>query len=554
MVRVVVTRPLLPFAIVVLLAGPAAQEHEHGGMAGDTLGTVHFATSCADKAQPAFDRAVALLHSFEFAAAIEGFDAALAADPSCAMTEWGVALSRWGNPFAPGVRPAAQLREGLAAIERARAIGPKTDRERAYVAAAAQLYTDAEHVPQQRRIDALRDAMGRVAERYPDDAEAAIFYALWLSAAEDPSDKTYAGRLKAIAILEPLFARQPNHPGLAHYIIHSCDVPALASHALEAANRYAQIAPAAPHALHMPSHTFTRLGLWQQSIETNIASAAAARREHATSEELHATDYQMYAYLQTGQDAAARRLLDALPEIMSRFSPTAIGSAAPPSAGAFASAAIPARWALERGAWADAARLDLHPSGLPYADALTEFARALGAARAGDAAAARTAVAALERLRERQSQLNEPYWAEQIAIQRRSAAAWLALAEGRRADALAEMRAAADAEDRTEKAALTPGPLAPARELLGEMLLESNDARGALGEFERTLVKEPNRFRALYGAAKAATLAHDGELARRYFTELASVCERADTPGRREVQEARASAASPRATEGGRRD
>ena len=293
----------IPLVVALLGAGPAiGQDHVHPPP-GEKLGTVHFETSCAAAAQPAFDRAVSLLHSFEFGVAISSFDAALEADPTCGMTQWGVALSRWGNPFTVGARSAAQIKNGLAAVERARAIGATTERERAYIDAVANLYADGERRPQRARVEAYRDAMGQLARRFPDDTEAPIFYALSLTAAEDINDKTYASRLQAVAILEPMFAKQPNHPGLAHYIIHSYDVPALAPRALGAAKAYADIAPSAPHALHMPSHTFTRVGLWQQSIEANIASAAVAKAQKVTGEELHASDYQMYAYLQTAQDA-----------------------------------------------------------------------------------------------------------------------------------------------------------------------------------------------------------------------------------------------------------
>jgi hypothetical protein len=528
--------------LAALCTALVAQDQTHSHPT-EKLGKVHFETSCTAAVQPQFDRAVALLHSFEFGAAIAAFEATLKADPSCAMTQWGVALSRWGNPFGVGVRSATQVQQGLAAVQRARAIGAATARERAYIDAVATLYADAERLPQPARVGAYRDAMGRLASSYPDDIEAAIFHALSLTAAEDLSDKTYASRLRAVGILEPLYAKQPEHPGLAHYIIHSYDVPALASRALDAAQRYAQIAPSAPHALHMPSHTFTRVGMWQQSIETNIASAAAARQQRVTGEELHATDYQMYAYLQTAQDADARRLLDALPEISARFDPAAPSGAAPPSAAYYAMAAIPARWVLERGAWAEAARLELRPSGLPYADALTEFARAIGAARSGDIAGARAAITRLEALRDRESTMNEPYWTEQIDIQRRSAMAWLAYAEGRTSEAIAEMRAAAEAEGRTEKAAITPGPLAPAREQLGELLLARKDAPAALKEFEATLVSEPNRFRARYGAARAAALTGDDAAAQRHFRELIAMCARATDPIRAELQEARAALA-----------
>ena len=538
-------KPMLSisFVLALVIAAPAAgQDHVHPSPAGEQLGTVHFATSCTAAAQPAFDRAVSLLHSFEFGLAISSFDAALKADPACGMAQWGVALSRWGNPFAVGARSAAQLKDGVAAVERARAIGAATDRERAYMDAIANLYVDAERRSQRVRVEAYRDAMAQLARRFQDDNEAQIFYALSLTAAEDINDKTYASRLQAVAILEPMFAKQPNHPGLAHYIIHSYDVPALAPRALDAARRYAQIAPSAPHALHMPSHTFTRVGLWQQSIEANLASAAAAKAQKVTGEELHASDYQMYAYLQTAQDASAKRLLEALPEIISRFGPGAVAGAAPPSAAHYAMAAIPARWVLERGAWADAAKLEVRQSGLPYAEALTEFARALGAARSGEVAAARDALARLEALHAREAEANEPYWTQQIDIQRRAAAAWVAFAEGRTREALTDLRAAADAEDKTEKAAVTPGPLAPAREQLGDMLLLSKDARGALKEFQATLAKEPNRFRTLYGAARAAAAAGSEADAKRYYKDLTDMCARAEG-ARPELQEARAALA-----------
>jgi hypothetical protein len=539
------TRPAFPLAaagvaLVVALIGAralAVQDHQHG--ADDKVGTVVFQTSCSAAAQPVFNRAVALLHSFEFARAIDGFRATLAADPSCAIAEWGIALSRWGNPFAAGIRPAPPLRLGLEAVERARTIGPKTPRERAYVDAVAKLYTSFDTVDQPTRVTAYRDAMASLAATNAGDTEASIFYALSLAAAAPPSDKSYADLLKAGAILEGLVASQPDHPGLAHYIIHSYDVPALADRAVEAARRYAKIAPAVPHALHMPSHTFTRVGYWQESIDTNIASSAAAKRDKSTAEELHAMDYRTYAYLQTGQDAAARGMVDALPEVAARFDPNAVGSAAPGSAGVFALAAIPARYALERGAWADAARLEPRPSSYPFADALTYFARALGAARTGNTAVARAAIESLTTIKDRLAQQREAYWAEQAEIQRRAASAWLALAEGRATEALAEMREAAAMEDRTEKSAVTPGPLAPARELVGEMLLGMNKPADALREFEATLEKEPNRFRTVVGAAKAASLAGDRQKARKYYTQLLKICDRADRPGRPELQEAR---------------
>jgi len=505
---------------------------------------VDFATSCSAAAKPVFNRAVALLHSFEFGDAIKGFTATLAADPSCAMAEWGIALSRWGNPFNLAQRAPGPLQEGLAAALRGKALKPATPREQAYLDAVAALFTSADTIDQRTRIVAYRDAMAAVAAANPADVEAQIFYALSIAASHTPSDKTYANLLKAAAILEGLIEKYPDHPGLAHYIIHSYDVPALADHALVAARRYATIAPSAPHALHMPSHTFTRVGSWQESIDTNIASANAARAVGATAEELHAMDYQAYAALQTGQDAIARELVAALPAIKARFDADAVTGAAPGSAGLFAMASIPARYALERGDWKAAAALTPEPTRFLYPEAQTWFAKALGAAHGGDAAATRAAIAELVRIRDELTAKKEAYWAGQADIQRRAATAWLALAEGRTADALTEMAAAAQAEDGTDKAAVTPGPLAPARELVGEMLLQAGKTEEALQAFEATLAKEPNRFRALSGAIRAATLAGRTDTARRHAQTLLAICAKADTPSRPELAAAKALAAS----------
>ena len=291
-------------ACILLLAGGAslAQEHEHPS--GEHLGVVHFSTSCNEAGQREFDRAMALLHSFQFSKAIQGFNAALKNDPTCGISYWGIALSQWSNPFATGMKDPSQLQAGRASVERGKAADAKTDRERAYLAAVALLYQDFEHTLQRTRLLAYRDAMSELSANYPSDDEAQIFYALAIAASEDPADKTYAGRLKAGTILESLFKSEPDHPGLAHYIIHTYDVPSLAPRALRAARRYSEIAPDAPHALHMPSHTFTRTGYWQDSINSNIAAAAAAKREGQTAEELHASDYETYAYLQTAQDDA----------------------------------------------------------------------------------------------------------------------------------------------------------------------------------------------------------------------------------------------------------
>jgi hypothetical protein len=498
---------------------------------------VHFVTSCQPSVEKTFDRGVALLHSFWFSAAIEAFNKVLADDPQCAMANWGIAMSWWSNPFG-GFRSTQALAAGSAAIEKGKSIGAKTERERAYILAAGTLFQDAAKVPQRTRTLAYEKAMEALAGAHPDDPEARIFYALALDQTALPTDKTYANQLKAAAILEEEFRRQPDHPGLAHYIIHSFDSPSLAPRALNAANRYSKIAPAAPHALHMPSHTFTRVGLWAESIEANRASAMAARKEKASVEELHALDYQAYAYLQTAQDDAARAILKELKPLGARIETASAGNAAPPPAGYYALAAIPARLALERAAWNDAAALVPQTAPFPWVEAVTYFARALGAARSGQAAKAAPDIAKLGELSDA-LQKTDAYWSEQVAIQRDVAAAWIAHAKGRSADAVAMLRKAADREDATDKAAITPGPLKPARELLGEMLLEQKQAGAALVEFEAAMKKEPNRFRALYGGARAAQDAGDRAKAHTYFAKLVEVCRAADKAGRPELQEAR---------------
>ena len=527
--------------LLCLVPAPAFVQQEHQHPAG-RLGTVHFETTCTAPAQKTFDHGMALLHSFEFGDAMDGFNATLKQDPGCAMAHWGIAIARWANPFAAMIRQPAQLQLGLDAITKARAAAPKSERERAYIEAAAKLYTDGATVDQRTRVVAYEKAMSALAAAYPKDREASIFWALSLTASALPTDKTYANQLKAGAILEKLYPEQPQHPGITHYIIHSYDVPALADRAVAAAHRYAKIAPEAPHALHMPSHTFTRVGAWQESIDTNTESAAVARKNNSYGEALHAMDYMAYAYLQTGQDRALKTLLDGVPEVAKVFDPKAVSGAAGGAGGAFALAAIPARWALEHRDWKAAANLPAAAelTAFVYPDAMTHFARALGAAQTGALDAARASIATLGDIQSRLTKANETYWAEQVAIQRDGAAAFLALAEKRPDDAVTMMRAVATREDATEKNAVTPGPLAPARELLGDMLIELKKPGEALIEYQATMKKEPNRFRAVYGAAKAASLAGDKAKARTYYTQLLDICKRADSPGRPELVEARA--------------
>ena len=487
--------------LTVLAEAASAQEHAHpqGAPTGE-FGTVHLATSCNPQVTPRFDRAVALLHSFEFGASIRTFNEVLAADTTCAMAQWGIALSRWSNPMAAGNRSVAQLQQGRLAVDAANRLSPRaSDRERGYIHAVGMLYDDFEHKDQRTRIVEYERAMGELVMRQPADTEALIFYAIGLAASAPPTDKTYSNQLKAGSILEPLWVKLPDHPGLAHYIIHTYDNPALADKARAAAQRYASIAPSAAHALHMPSHTFTRVGMWEESANTNNRSMKVALGSGSIAEALHASDYAMYAYLQMGKDSEAKAILDGLPALAARFDANAVTGAAPGSAGVFALAAIPARWALERRAWREAAALEPKASAYPYTEAMTYLARALGASHTGDLAKSRISIDSLASIQQRLSAKGEAYWAEQVAIQNLEARAWLDLAERRESSALTVMREAVTREDATEKSAVTPGPLAPARELLGDMLMELKRGAEARVEYRETLKKEPNRRHAVRG-------------------------------------------------------
>ncbi len=487
---------LLPFPLL-------AQSHQHC----EHLGEVHFATTCDPRVSDEFNRSIALLHSFEFGEAITGFQRVLAVDSTCAMAHWGIAMSKWSNPMAAGNRSAAQLAAGLAEVNAARRAAAKaSDRERGYIAAVAALYDDS-GLPQSGRVLAYSNAMNDVVESQPADTEAKIFYAISLVASASPTDKTYANQRKAGAILETLWKKEPNHPGLAHYIIHAYDYPALASSATAAAKEYAVIAPSAAHALHMPSHIFTRTGQWKQSVETNLRSMKIAEQSGSIAEALHAADYAEYAYLQMGNDSAAKRILARLPSLAAKFDPNAITGAAPGSAGVFALAAIPARYALERNDWKGAASLEARSSTFPWIEAMTYFARALGAARLKNFSVASTAIDSLAEISDRLKSSGESYWSEQVAIQRLGASAWLELARGSSENALSLMREAVAREDATERSAVTPGPLAPASELLGDMLVQLNRPSEALSAYRQTLLKEPNRRRSM--RAQATLIHHD---------------------------------------------
>lgn len=539
------TKPLAAVGAIVWLfvaVSPArSQDHPHPPAAKDGLGSVHFATSCRASVAPDFDRAIALVHSFEFGAAIRGFSTVLAADSSCGMAHWGIALSRWGNPMAPGGRSPAQLQPGRDAATAAIRLATRTERERLYGAAIGALYADYEHVDQRTRVANYERAMATLVARQPADTEAKIFHAIALTASAPPTDKSYAKQLEAGRTLESLWVKQPNHPGLAHYIIHSYDVPALAPRAAAAAKRYAQIAPSAAHALHMPSHTFTRVGQWDESIETNSRSIDVATKDNSIGEALHASDYLEYAYLQQGRDSAALSILRYATGLSARFDVSAIGGAAPGSAGVFALAAIPARFALERHDWIAAESLAMPANAdlFPWTAAMVHFARGLAAARRNDVVKSRVAADSLGAIRARLTASGEAYWGEQVAIQELGVRAWLLLARKQVDSAVAQMRGAAQREDATEKSAVTPGPLAPARELLADMLMEIGRPREALAAYDTTLAREPNRFRALYGAMRAASAAGDRPAEARYRAALRTLTAKAEVPGRAEVRDIR---------------
>ena len=506
------------FALVALAAAVvsplAAQDHAHA--AGDAVGSVSFPTSCSAAAQPDLDRAAAMLHSFWFDEAMKTFGRAAAADSGCAMAHWGIAITSWGNPFVR--QPISPEREqtGLAAAERATALAARAShREQMYAEAALALWRGADSLDHLQRLDRHEAAMRNLHEAHPEDTEAAIFYGRAVIANAPPTDLTFARQLYAASLLEPLFEAQPQHPGLAHYLIHAFDSPRLAGQGESAAKRYASIAPSAPHALHMPSHIFTRLGHWDESIETNRRSAAAEPDSNAA---VHPNDYMVYAYLQQGRDAEARAVVARTQAAADRYYGAILG---------YNAIAMPARYALERSAWNDAAALPV-PAGAPFVVAVARFARAIGLARSGNPAAAGAEVEALGLLRDSLEARNDSYWATIVDAQRLAASAWVAHAEGDDSAAVELAREGAELEETVEKHPVTPGPLLPARELEGDLLMELGRPAEALRAYEATLDREPNRARTIYGAARAAEKSGDTAAARARYEELARLMARAD--------------------------
>lgn len=524
---------ILVLALVTGSSGAWAHEgHEARGGEPEKLGEVNFAVSCNAAAQQEFNHAMALFHSFWIDPAKKSFAKVLLHDPECGMAHWGIAIMSMGNPFAWPPSPAA-LKAGAMASAEAQRVGARTQRERDYIAALAVFFKDSETTEHRARALALESAMESVAARYPDDAEAQILYALLLNVTALPTDKTFARQLKAAAILEPLFKKYPNHPGVAHYLIHTYDYANLAEKGLPFARVYAGIAPSVPHALHMPSHIFSRAGLWREMVESNQASYRAAKAELSektldigTYDALHAMDYMVFGHLQQAQDKAAKQLLDEVAAIRKVNVENFVA--------AYAFAAIPSRFALERGDWKQAAALRLAPADLawekfPQAEAILVFARGLGEARVGDVAAARKDAERLQALKDAMSAARIGYWAGQTDFQIKTINAWIAYAEKRHDEALQLMRAAAELEEASDKHPVTPGNVVPSRELLGEMLLALKQPAQAFAEFERSLKRDPNRFRGIYGAARAAEASGNRAAAKDYYAKLRALSTERDS-------------------------
>ena len=532
--------PALRFAFITLAFGlfawqPHARAHDDDAApytGKEKLGHVEFRISCNAGAQAEFNRGMALFHSFWFDPAIKSFKSVLAQDPSCGMAHWGIAFMSIGNPFAWPANPKA-IQAGATAITDAERTGAKTEREQAYIAALAGFFRDWENVPHRTRAVALQKAMEALAARYPDDDEAQVLHALLLDATALPSDKTFANQLRAAAILEPMFRKYPDHPGVAHYLIHSYDYAELAEKGLASARVYAGIAPSVPHALHMPSHIYSRVGLWPDMVEGNRRSYQAAKAELTDKtlgigayDALHAMDYMVFGELQQAREQAAAKIVQETAGIQK------VNVENFPAAYAFA--AIPSRFALERRDWKSAANLKLSPASLswdkfPQAEAILVFSRALGAARMGDVAAARRDQQRLEELKAAMLAAKIGYWPSQADFQIKTIAAWTAFAEHRHEEGLRLMREAADMEEASDKHPVTPGNVVPSRQLLAEMLMEDGKPSDALVEFRRSLARDPNRYHTIAGAARAALAAGDKAGAQKYFEQLLSVAANADT-------------------------
>src|SRR5205809_6067035 len=490
----------------------------------ERLGNLSFPTSCDPKVQAEFERGVAMIHSYWFLIARRVFEGVLQQDPSCAIAYWGIAMDQLGNSLV-GPPPRGQADTAWAALEKALEIGAKTERERGWIDALRAYFRDHDKVNVDIRLRAYNKAMEQIAQRYPDDYEVQVVYALTLQASASKTDLTYGSQLQSVAILEKLFEQNPQHPGVSHFIIHAYDFAPLADRGIAAAKRYASIAPAVPHARHMPSHIYSMVGMWEESVASNASALEIQPDYH------HATDFIVYAHLQLGQDVRAKAFVDAIAAL-----PRPDSASVP---GVTAITAIPARYVLERGDWAGAAGLRMPPTGRPQGDSRTRFTRGLGMARSGDLAGAKGEVQAMQALRGALATSNQSYWAERTDEQMLAVSAWVALAEGATDLAVKLMRAAADGEDGSVKHVAMENRLYPMRELLGELLLQMGQAAPALREFEASLRENPNRYRGLYGAARAAEVAGDRPKATEYFEKLMALARKADT-ARPEIVHAKA--------------
>jgi tetratricopeptide (TPR) repeat protein len=505
------------FSVVFSLTSAWCDEDHHHALTEEEVGSVHFATSCSKTAAVSFNRAVALLHSFQYEQTRQAFTEISAQDPNCAMAQWGVAMSHYHGLWDNG-DPVA----GREALHKAQAIAganpSTTAREKAYIEALAEIYRE-DGKDKYAHAVAFEQKMGAVQAAYPEDSEAAIFHALTLAITAPKTDKTFANQKKCGEILEPIFTRQPHHPGVAHYIIHCYDNPVLAEEGLGAARMYAKIAPASAHANHMPSHIFTRVGSWDESIASNTKSAQLAADAEGTSkngeardQRLHAMDYLEYADLQSGRVKQAKVVLEEMNSL-------------PPVGGItltndYAVAAIPARYAMELGNWQSASDLQVKHDAVNWTQAITWMAIGVGSARLGKIERAGEAEQTLASLRDAVAKQNNVYWSNQVEVQRREVAAWIAEMNGKETDAIATMRSAAELEESMDKNAVTPGAVIPAREMLAELLLKENRPQDALVEYESVLKIAPNRFNALFGAASAADSAGNASAASRYFKKL----------------------------------
>jgi tetratricopeptide (TPR) repeat protein len=497
-----------------------SDEGHHHELSWQELGSVHFRTSCTESVAEDFTRAVALLHSFQYEQADRAFAEVASKDPNCAMAQWGVAMANYHGLWENG-----DTGRGRAALDKASELTTAqkgiTAREKAYIDALSEIYKQ-DGKDNYAHSQAFEQKMGALQGAFPEDIEAAIFHALTLAITAPKTDKTFANQRKCGEILEPIFQKQPHHPGVAHYLIHCYDNPVLAEKALPAARAYAKIAPASAHAHHMPSHIFTRVGLWDESITSNSTSAAVAAKAEESSkngeardQRLHAMDYLEYAYLQSGRVKQAKSVFDEMKSLPPVSGLTLTGN--------YASAAIPSRYAVELGNWKDASELQVDETGVPWAQAITWMAIGIGNARVGNLDRAKQAERTLASLREAIAAEKNTYWSNQVEVQRCEVAAWIAEQSGNHDDAVSGMRAAAELEESMDKHAVTPGAITPAREMLAQLLLLQNQAKRAVAEYETVLKVAPNRFNALYGAATAADLAGDALSASNYFRKLTQV-------------------------------